>query len=197
MQESQHHAQRTWARTRGAWAVAQTESARACTVSTLRVKVIGSVPEARAESSTRRFDKTQSYGRVLPSFEDCIAVDEAVDEERNVYWDVTGLFEREEPAAQDVAFARTLPARAAQVGLDVSGVRARERMRLWLEPADRAAIAADPYQTQSDRFHALRAGASARARTSRLSTVRTVVVAFGTAAAICVMSLLAAQLLYP
>jgi len=193
MYESQQSSDRSWARTCKTWRVAAPAPARADAVSTLHVKVIGTDPAAGAMTSERRFDKTQSYGRVLPSSEDCIALDSEVDEERNVFMDVTCMFERNDAFEQAIAFARTLPALAPPPRLAASGVRARERVQLRLEPADRPA-AFDRSHAEPDGSPTLRL--SALARRSRPQPWR-VLFAFGTAAAICFMCVLAVQLLSP
>ena len=194
MHESQPSTDRSWARTCGTWRVTAPAPARADAVSTLRVKVIGADPDADAVTSKRRFDKTQSYGRVLPSSEDCITLDSEVDEERNVFMDVTGLFERHDAFDQAVAFARTLPALPPAPTLAASGVRPRERLQLRLEPRDHVTATLDRSHAQPDNSPTLRLSAMARSSSSHPWRVW---VAFSTAAAICFMSVLAVQLLSP
>ena len=192
MHEAQPSSDRAWARTRGTWRVSAPTPECAGAVSTVRVKLVGATPETGALPSTRRFDKTQSYGRVLPSCEDCIAIDNAVDEERNVYMDVTGLFDREDARDQALAFAQTLPAVTPPPGLAVPGARARERLSLWLEPRDRVpAEYASPVQTDASPTLRL----SAMRRTWGAWDRQPGFIVFSATAAICVLSLLAVRLL--
>jgi len=200
MHQPQYSSGRTWARTRSTWSAAEPTPSRTGAVSTLRVKLIGADPDASSGPSPRRFDTTQRYGRVLPSFEDCIAIDGGVDEERNVYMDITGMIDRDDAFDPSIAFARTLPALTPWPPLRESGVRTRDRLTVQPESTSRVAADTALSRPQPDTSSTLRLAALPRGPMSRAWCAwnrQPASIAISTAAAICFLSVLAVRLLMP
>lgn len=171
--------------------------AHAGPVSTVRVKLVGTASEAAA-SDRPRFDTTQSYGRVLPSYEDCIALDRCDEAAREEFEDITNLVDHHDAFQHALAYARTIPAMTPQeLGLSGTGVPEPERLQLWLEPRDSLSAVEQAPRLRGPKTLRVAAARHPLSRAWHVWEQLPASIAIGTAATFCLLSALAVSLFGP